>query len=164
MTKTWVINSSPIIILGKLNKLDLISSINKSFIIPQFVYNEIIQGPNDDEAKCWINSKGKKYVKDTGKINDIVSFWDLGLGESSVISHCYKKENYYAIIDDYAARKCAETLSIKVKGTLGILLIAKKNRLIKNIKCLLDEMKEQEFRIDDILYKSILKLANEKQN
>lgn len=78
-----------------------------------------------------------------------------------MISYCYKKKNHFAIIDDFNVRKCAEAFSIKVKGTLGILLLDKKKLLINNIKSLLDEMRENEFRIDDDLYIKILKLAKE---
>ncbi len=38
-----------------------------------------------------------------------VAAWDLGSGESEVISLCRKGENKTAIIDDLAARKCAST-------------------------------------------------------
>jgi predicted nucleic acid-binding protein len=92
MNSVWVINSSPIIILGKLNKLELLININPNINIPKLVYNEIMQGTDEDKAKHWINSKGEKYVVNTGKIINIVSCWDLGLGETSVISHCYKKK------------------------------------------------------------------------
>jgi len=161
MNSVWVINASPIIFLCKLQKINLLESFGVNIIIPQAVSDEIIAGPHDDEAKKWILSYGKKFVIDTGAVDKIVAHWDLGSGESSVISYCFGKINHYAILDDLAARKCTEVLSIKVKGTLGVLLLAKKNRLIPELKPLLDQFKENHCRIENNLYELILRNAGE---
>lgn len=45
-----------------------------------------------------------------------------------------------AIIDDLAGRKCAPRLSIPVRGTLGIVLIARNRGLIPKARPVLEEM------------------------
>ena len=45
-----------------------------------------------------------------------------------------------AIIDDLAGRKCAASLNIPVRGTLGIVLIAKKRGLVTKARPIIEEM------------------------
>ena len=45
-----------------------------------------------------------------------------------------------AIIDDLAARKCAASIGVPVRGTLGIVLLAKQRGLISQARPVLDDM------------------------
>jgi hypothetical protein len=56
--------------------------------------------------------------------------WGLGPGESSVLALAYANRGMEAIIDDLAGRRCASLLGIPVRGTLGIVLAAKKRGFI----------------------------------
>jgi predicted nucleic acid-binding protein len=82
-------------------------------------------------------------------------------GENEVISHCYSNPQYTAIIDDGAAKKCAKSFSIKVKGTLALLILAKKAGLVPEVKPVMDKMIEAGFRISVTLYEDILEIVNE---
>jgi len=54
----------------------------------------------------------------------------LGAGESEVLTWARQNPGYEAILDDRAARNCAITLQIPVRGTLGVALLAKREGLI----------------------------------
>ena len=45
-----------------------------------------------------------------------------------------------AIIDDQAGRKCAASLNIPVRGTLGIVLVAKKRGMIPKARPIIEDM------------------------
>ena len=45
-----------------------------------------------------------------------------------------------AIIDDLAGRKCAASLNIPVRGTLGIVLVAKKRGLIPEAQPVIEDI------------------------
>lgn len=47
-----------------------------------------------------------------------------------------------AVVDDRAARNCAQTLSIKTLGTGAILVLAKKKKLIESVGSALANLKE----------------------
>jgi predicted nucleic acid-binding protein len=127
MPEKWVANASPIISLAKLNQAYLLNELCEQLLIPAGVAREIKQGPDDDPAKLWLQKKGKKCVKDTGPINSVIASWDLGQGESDVISWAFTNSGWTAIIDDRAARNCAHSLNINHRGTIGILLLWPKN-------------------------------------
>ncbi len=117
MTEKWALNSSPIITFVKLERISLLKEMCEEMIIPTGVAFEISQGTEDDPARRWIEYEGKKHVRNTGSIKPVVGAWDLGMGENEVISWCYDHKDYVAIIDDRAAKICALSLGIKVRGT-----------------------------------------------
>ena len=161
MNERWVIDASSLIILGKLSLLHLLTHLCDELIIPEGVANEIVKGTPGDKAKILLKNEGQKYQKNIGAINLKIASWDLGPGENEVISHCCSNPQYTAIIDDGAAKKCAQSFSIKVKGTLALLIIAKKQNLIPEVKPVMDNMIEAGFRMNFALYKKILEIVNE---
>ncbi len=160
MTKLWVVNASPLIVLGKINQIDLLVHVSDTMVIPQGVIDEINMGPQNDPARTWIENSGNQYVREAMP-NPIVQNWDLGMGETHVISWALANQNYEAIIDDLAARKCAQTLSVKVCGTLGVILRAKKAGVVDKIKPLLTDLLKTGFRIAPDLMNTALNLAGE---
>ena len=66
--------------------------------------------------------------------------WNIGKGESEVISYVKSNSSLVAVIDDASARKCAETIDIQYIGTVGILLKAKKEKLISSLKTEMNEL------------------------
>lgn len=65
------------------------------------------------------------------------------------------------VLDDNAAKKTAKYLGLTVTGTLGVLLKAKHEGLIQEVKPLLSEMKEKGFYISDAVEKLVLNQARE---
>ena len=65
------------------------------------------------------------------------------------------------VLDDNAARKTAEFLGLKVTGTIGILVKAKQNGIIQQVKPLLNEIMQNGFFISDKLLRLILEAAGE---
>jgi predicted nucleic acid-binding protein len=83
--------------------------------------------------------------------------WDLGLGETAVLSYALANPSWTAILDDGAARKCAVTFGIDVKGSLAIVILAKKRGLIPQAKQLLHTMQEVGLQLDERTIRQVLK-------
>ena len=69
-----------------------------------------------------------------------ITEWRLGAGESSVLALALEHPGTEAIIDDLAARKCAASLGIPVRGTLGIVLTAKQRGVIPKARPVIEDM------------------------
>jgi predicted nucleic acid-binding protein len=67
--------------------------------------------------------------------------WDLGAGESAVLAWCIGHPGAEAIIDDLAGRRCADALGVPVRGTLGLILIAKRRGHIDAARPILESMR-----------------------
>lgn len=66
--------------------------------------------------------------------------WDLGAGETSVIALASAMTSSICILDDLAARNCAEVFQLRVIGTLGILLKAKAAGLVPRLQPEIDRL------------------------
>lgn len=150
---TIVSNSSCLIILDKLGKLDILEKLYTKIVIPTAVKNEVFKYK---EKPNWI-----EVVEITQPVVPKILEKSLGSGESEAISLCLELNADMLIIDDLPARRIAHELGIKITGVIGILLMAKKEGLISKINNLLDEMLKHDFRISKFIYDETLKLARE---
>jgi len=65
------------------------------------------------------------------------------------------------LIDDRPARRLAERAGLRVVGTLGLLLQAKKRGLIVTIRPELDKLLETSFFLGEQLYDQVLRMSGE---
>lgn len=138
-----------------------ISQICDQIVIPTGVVQEINDGMDDDLAKIWLNTEGYLWCQEVLQIDPIVASWDLGLGESHVISWAYQNYGYEVILDDRAAKNAASSLGIPVRGTLGILLLAKQEGKLSKVKSALNQLVQIGFRVSPEVLLKVLQLANE---
>jgi len=157
----WVLNSSPIIVLAKTSLIWIVRELSTDFVVPAAVAREINHGSEWDPAKRWLDEEGREYVRDIGDVDSIVLPWKLGRGESEVISWASRHPRYEAIMDDRAARRCAAALKIQVRGTIGVLLAAKKHGLISTVGPVLGQLQHSGLRISAPLLDKALRLAEE---
>lgn len=157
-------NSSPLIYLSKLNKLNFFKELFKEIIIPKEVYEEVVIKGKEEKyfdvisvekavKEGWIKIKDEKIEKD---IEDLT--FELDLGERALINLAKKLKPSLLVIDDASARAIAENLGFNVKGTLYILLKAYKKEIIqkKEVKELINKLIILGFRISQELYIEVL--------
>lgn len=156
-----VTNASPFILLCKSNLIELLPELFKEIYIPEAVSEEIIRG--DDTASQKLFNYRKSWLKLCRvKTAEDILIWNLGNGETEVLSFVFEnKAEFTALIDDRAARKCAETLNIKTLGTGGILVLAKKHGLIENVSAELRNLQDAGLWLSSEVTNVILKQAEE---
>ena len=156
-----VTNASPLIFLTKLELIDNITPLFEMFVITNGVKEEILQH-NDDTSK-WINSLKHRNIRleELGEIPSIIKTWDLGKGESEVIAFSSVNKDFIAALDDKTARNCANSLKIKVTGTLGLILFSKHQGIIGHASQYFHKLIKLGFRIDKDILQYAIKLANE---
>lgn len=72
----------------------------------------------------------------------------LHAGEVEIMILAQEQKADLVIIDDNAAKKTAKYLGLTVTGTLGILLKAKRKKIVPRVDALLAEMKRNGFYLD----------------
>jgi len=155
-----VSNTTPILSLLKIGKLDILRELYRKIYIPQAVYREIEVG------------KDRDYYADIKKIDwiDIMSIqtpsarsflFDLDDGEAETIILAQELTADLAIIDENIGRRYAIQLNIPVTGTIGVLLKAKKQGLITTIAPLLKELREKSSWINDNLFNKAIIISGE---
>jgi len=161
VSRKWVVNASPLILLGKIGHLDLLRALSFELVIPSGVAREVLEGPEDDPAGLWLRGDGATQVLEADPMDPLVAAWDLGVGESQVLTWAHTRAGYEAILDDGAARKCAESLNVPLRGTLSVLLLAKREGLVREARPLLEHLLEVGYRIDTAVVDTALRLTGE---
>lgn len=121
--KTWVCNASPLIVLAKVGRLDLLVSDEHDLVIPQRVVDEVIAGPPDDPARRTLESGWGARVPDVAAPGRLLA-WGLDADETSVLAAALETPDSVAVLDDGAARSCARALGVPLIGTLGVVVRA----------------------------------------
>ncbi|MDI1251355.1 MAG: DUF3368 domain-containing protein [Lacunisphaera sp.] len=65
------------------------------------------------------------------------------------------------LLDDRAARDCAQFFGAQVKGTVGVLLLAKKAGLIPAVQTEIDALLRSGALLSDVVVREALRLADE---
>ena len=143
-----VINASPLIFFTRGRHMDILHDFASPIFVPEPVADEIkMRGPKDVTAKALDNTSWLEVVP-TPATPEVIMEWGLGPGESAVLAFAHANPGMEAIIDDLNGRKCATLLKIPVRGTLGIVLVAKKRGLIPQARPVIEKL------IDSGLYLS----------
>jgi predicted nucleic acid-binding protein len=162
--RKWVVNASPVILLGKVGHLGLLEALCTQLIIPFAVMSEVCAEPYRDAAQDWLRNQVRAHVHDVGPIDSLITTWDLGIGESQVLTWAREHPGYEAILDDRAARNCAIALGIPVRGTLGVSLLAKREGLLSHVQPVFARLREAGLRIAPAVLDTALELAGEKES
>lgn len=126
-------NSTPLIYLAKLNKLDLAIKIYKKIIIPQEVYNEVVlEGKKFNKKEVFLieNFINDKLIeiKEGGELKKEME--NIHIGEAKAINLCIKSQNKEILIDDKEAYEICKLLNLKPVRTTAFLLYCVKKNLI----------------------------------
>ena len=155
-----VSNTTPIISLLKIGKLEILKDLYDEIYIPQEVFNEIEAGKH---KKYYLNLLTFEWIK-IEQIQDrksISYFLDLDKGEAEAIVLATESEADLILLDESLGRFHAKHAGLRVTGTIGILVKAKKRGLISELKPLILELKDKGVWLSESLIERILELANE---
>lgn len=155
-----VSNSSPLIHLAKIKKLDLLKEIFGKIFIPKAVYDECVvasfKEANEIKKSEWIIVKKIKN-EDLKKALSIY----LDDGEAEAITLAIEEKADLILLDDYDAREVARKYGLHITGVIGILLKAKYMKKIRRVKPYLEKLRGTGFWINDDLFLKILKEIKE---
>ena len=134
-----IVNSTPLIALSNVDKLEVLKILYGEITIPKAVYEEISAKPDStckkkvDESLEWIHIENIK-----NEMAKLMFKSQLHDGEVEVMILAKEKEADLVIIDDNNARKYARYLELTLSGTLGVLIKAKQKGYISEIRPLLE--------------------------
>ena len=155
-----IVNSTPVIGLANIGKLDVLRQMYGTITIPQAVFDEIKSPSVQRQVNAnrdWIRVE---QIHDASQKQMYRA--KLHAGEVEVMILAQEKKADLVILDDNAAKKTAKFLGLRVIGTLGILVLAKKRGYIKEVSPVLDALKRDGFFVSDDLCDLVLRQADEK--
>jgi len=123
-------NTSCLIVLDNIGMLDVLKELYGKVFITEEVSKEFGKTVPD-----WIEVR---KVSDNKYLKLMKNFVDLG--EASTIALAVETDDIVIILDDLKARKLAQKLNLKITGTIGVLVKARKRNIITSTQEVLNSM------------------------
>lgn len=161
MAERPAVNASPLIFLSRAGLLDMLKLEGEEIVVPKTVAEEIQRRGSDDLTARAIEKTTWLTIVETPPIPDAIRAWDLGEGEASALAWGYINPGTVVIVDDLAARRCAATFGIPVRGTLGLVLTAKKMGLIPEARPVLEKLRQSGMYLSDRVLNQALAFVGE---
>jgi predicted nucleic acid-binding protein len=128
-----VADSSPLIALCRIGRLDLLHDLFGKLIIPDAVWQEVVTshpgkaGVTEVLAATWIE---QQTVKDRPLVHLLRQ--DLGAGESEAIVLARECSADVLLMDERRGREAAKRLGLTCTGLVGILLEARRRGVVND--------------------------------
>jgi predicted nucleic acid-binding protein len=156
-----VVDASPLICLFKSGLVDLFPALFKDVAVPEAVIREVMtKGKTDFTAETLISNRWIRRIG-TVAIDPRVAAWDLGEGENAVLSFALKNPEFFALMDDREARRCAKSLQCRYIGTLGMVVLAKKRGVILSVRDTLSRIQNAGLWVSEPLVNEICRMVGE---
>lgn len=154
-----ICDSSALIALASCQSLTLLEKLFDKVYITKWVYDEICQIGKPFYLELNSYFSDKIYEFSLNEKDDILS--KLDIGEASAILLYQTLNADYLLIDEKKGRAICQQLNVNIVGSLGILLLAKQQGLIDELKPLIVQLENSPVFFDKKLLQKVLALAGE---
>ncbi|MDR9401138.1 MAG: DUF3368 domain-containing protein [Psychroflexus sp.] len=146
MNRLIISDTSCLIALSKIGKLDLLKELYQEIFITTEVYKEFGGRLPDWIIIIEVKSKYKQKELEV----------KLDKGEASSIALALESKNPTLIIDEIKGRKIARSFNLNMIGTIGIIILAHKKGLISDVVEIILQLVRKGFRLSDTLISKII--------
>ena len=155
-----ITNNTPLVALWAVGQLDLLHQLFGEIWTPKAVCDEFrAADPARREATLrdagWIRCV---QVQDAQQVSVYVG---LDQGEAEVLALAQECDPRLVIIDELRGRRYAQRLGLPLTGTLGVLLLAKEQKLIPTVRPVLTALLDAGLYLSPGLMARTLSLAHE---
>jgi uncharacterized protein len=158
----WVADTSPLIFLAKLNRLDLLREGAEEILVPQAVVEEVQQ--YQDEARQKIEDALDLWLKVTPvrdrRVAEVL-LAHVDRGEAETIALALEVRAERVIMDDLDGRRLSRRVGLTAVGTLGLLLAARLRGDLSSLRAEIERLEKGGFRVGELLRKAVLEAAGE---
>jgi predicted nucleic acid-binding protein len=159
--RRWVVNASPLILLGKVEQIQLLSAMAGQIAVPRAVIREVSAKPDGERAVQTLTALEAAIIVDDEVPPANILSWDLGAGETQVIGHAVVHSTDRVVIDDLEARRCAQAMGLAIIGTLGIVGRAKVAGVIDRAGPVIQRLRETGLYASDKIVQQLLREVGE---
>jgi len=159
--RRWVINASPLILLGKTEHLELLFELADVVVVPRAVIREIAARSDGRKILHRLSESSSYLAAKDEIVRPEILRWDLGAGETQVIANAQRYGADRLVLDDMAARRGAMAMGFKVIGTLGVVGRAKRMGKIERAAPIIERLRQTGLYVSEELVQEILREVGE---
>ncbi len=154
-------NTSPLLYLHLVGQLELLPKLYGEVIVPPAVQFELDQGNRQGVNVPLLNKLPWIRIVPVQSRLMLPLVTDLGAGEMEVIGLALEHPGSRVILDDQLGRTIAKLNQITVTGTLGVVLKAKQEGLLSQVRPVVYHLRIAGLWLDNRLVEWVLSEANE---
>ena len=137
-----VCNTSPLLVLAKIQRLDLLTQLYARLVIPRAVFDEIGAKADDAAAQIQALVATPRVTVQRATPQTLAGLpVDLGAGEREAIALALETAADLVVLDDQAGRRLARARGLQVTGTVGVLVEARARGLLPALRPELDRLR-----------------------
>jgi predicted nucleic acid-binding protein len=157
-----IVNASPLILLTKIGRIELLNAEHVDVVVPLPVLQEVspdLADPADPVIQA-IGGAGWS-VAPLSPVPETLNRWKLDRGEESVLTVALQHPGCEVVIDDRAGRRCAEVHGITLLGTVGLVILAKRLGRIAEARPIIEDLRRAGLYVKDTVIADALKRAGQ---
>ena len=158
-----VADAGPLIAFARIGRLGILPEVLGTVLVPTPVVQECLRDRSRPDARVLARALEDgvlvRRAFRTSAFYEALSL-DLGAGESAAIALARSLERP-VLLDERRARRVAERLGIAVVGSGGVLVEAKRLRLLPRVGPVIDALRGSGYRLSDALVAEILRRCGE---
>lgn len=165
----WAVsNSSPLIGLSRVGRLEVLPALYDPVWIPPAVQREVVSAgqsrAGSPEVAAAIAAGWLQVVEPSDAALLARLRIDLDPGESEAIALALTTRPDVLVIDENKGRKIAADYGLVITGTVGLLTKAAREGIIDTLQADLNRLRQAGFRISDRLYQQALRASRPDTN
>lgn len=156
-----VSNTSPLLNLALIERLDCLDRQFDTVTIPQPVWTELTAGSDGLPALRAFRDRDRVSVVSIDRsdlFSELTS--QLDRGEAAAITHALHTDADRVLVDERDGRRVARRHDLDVTGAIGVLIRATRTGSVESLESELDALRDAGFWIDDDLYDTALRRAH----
>ena len=156
-----VADSSPLIVLAKLNVFDLLPKLYQHVYISAEVYAEVVvagaglPGASNVAKAEWIEVKP---IQNPAELAAAESKFNIGVGELSTIILARELKAELTLVDDLRARRLAKSEGLDIRGAVGLLELLYRRGDISDLRSTFQQLFSHTVYVDRALLNRRLQL------
>ena len=152
-----VSDASPLIVLAKAQLLDITPKLFERVLIPEEVMTEIQSGPSEDPLRRALSNCDWMLAVRLDSPLPADQVPRLGRGEAAVLEYAGTHGNVPVLVDDRQARRRAESLGLKVYGTLSLIAMATTQGHIESFSAAVQQLRDAGLYVSDEVIDTVSK-------
>lgn len=154
-----VTNTTPIVSLGGIGQLGLLEDLFEKVVVPFAVWLELADKPGATEPRELSLLRNVTVLPAPAGPPEVAH---LHAGESAAIALALSRPGAWVLLDELRARQTARSLKLPVRGTLGILVEAKRQGRVQAVRPLIARMVENGCWMSQTLIAEVLGSVGER--
>lgn len=157
----FICDASPLILLAKIDRLSLLKSLAAEIWIPATVWSEVMvdAAVRPETARLEFLRNSVRQTEDV-ELERLFNL-QVDLGEAGALALAASHPEACLLMDDSLGRAVAKAHGFRAIGLLGLLLRARKHKLIPTLRPVFDQLSRHNWFIAEALLKQALDSVGE---